>query len=138
MTVTPQGDACRWPVPAEAPDQAAQMAADLLARGRLAGTQDHRHRAAGCGVVDVDWQEAALVVMGVEQRKPLMAVDDVDRIVDIEGHGFGRHGIAGTAKIDHHPHQADQLTQARRILPAHTVGCNRDRGRCREADRRPA
>ena len=56
--------------------------------------------------------------MRIEQRKLLMAVDDVDRIVDVEGHGFGWHGIARTVKIDHHPHQADQLTQARRIFPA--------------------
>ncbi len=123
MTVTPQGDACRRPVPADAPDQAAQMAADLLARGRLAGTQDDRHRAAGGGVVDVDRQETALVVMGVEQRKLLMAVNHVDRIVDIEGHGFGRHGIARTVQINQDAHQPDQFAQARRVLQRDTVGC---------------
>ena len=66
MTVTPDGDACRRPVPADASDQAAQVAADLLARGRLAGTQDDRDRAAGCGVVDVDRQETAFIVMRIE------------------------------------------------------------------------
>jgi hypothetical protein len=61
MAVTPKGDAGRRPGPADAPDQAAQMAAHLLARGCLAGAQDDRDRAAGCGVVDMDRPEAALV-----------------------------------------------------------------------------
>ena len=60
------------------------MAAHLAARGRLAGPQDHRHRAAGGGVVDMDRQKAALVVMGVEQRQLLMAVHDIDGVVDVE------------------------------------------------------
>ena len=72
--------------------QAAQMPAHLLARRGLAGTQDHRHRAAGRRIVDVDRQEAALVIMGVEQRQLLVAVHDVDRVVDVEHHRPG--GVA--------------------------------------------
>ena len=94
------------------------MAAHLLARGRLAGAQQHRNRAAGCGVVDMDRQEAALVVMGVEQSKLLVTVDDIDRVVDIEGHRRWRVGIAGAVQIDHDRHQSDQIAQARSILPA--------------------
>ena len=39
------------------------------------------------GVVDVDRQEAALVIMSVEQRELLMAVDDIAVIVDVERDG---------------------------------------------------
>ncbi|BCH20054.1 hypothetical protein MesoLjLa_69050 (plasmid) [Mesorhizobium sp. L-2-11] len=55
------------------------MAADLLARRGLARTQDHGDRTSGRGVIDVDRQEAALVVMGVEERELLMAVNDIHR-----------------------------------------------------------
>jgi hypothetical protein len=70
------------------------MAADLLARRGLARTQDHGDRMSGRGVIDVDRQEAALVVMGVEERELLMAVNDINRVVDVERHAFGRRGIA--------------------------------------------
>src|SRR5512135_3430272 len=65
MAVAADGDARVGPMPADAADEAAQPAADFLARWRFAGAQDHRHRAAGCGVVNMDRQKAALVVMGV-------------------------------------------------------------------------
>ena len=65
-------------------DQAAQMGAHLDAARRLAGTQHDRHGPALLGVIDVDRQEAALVIMGVEQRELLMAVDDIAGIVDVE------------------------------------------------------
>ncbi len=58
------------------------MAAHLLARGRLAGAQDDRDRAGGRAVVDVDRQKAALIVMRIEERKLLVAVDDIHRVVD--------------------------------------------------------
>ena len=44
MAVAADGDAGRGPVPADAADETAQMAAHLHARGRLAGTQQHRDR----------------------------------------------------------------------------------------------
>ena len=91
---------------ADAPDEAAQMAADLLARRGLARTQHHGDRAAGRGVVDVDRQEAALVVMGVEERELLMAVNDVDRVVDVERDACGRRGIARQPQIDQHASRA--------------------------------
>lgn len=47
-----------------------------------------------------------------------MAMNHIDRVVDIERHGNGGRGVARTVKIDHHPREADQFVQARRILPA--------------------
>ena len=86
MAVAGEGDPGLWPVMPEATDQAAQVTADLGARGRLAGAQQHGDRPARRRVLDVDRQEAALVVMGVEQRELLMAVNDIHRVVDVERH----------------------------------------------------
>jgi hypothetical protein len=60
------------------------MGAHLDAVRRLAGTQDNGDRSAALGVVDVDRQEAAFVVVGVEKRKLLISVHHVDRVVDVE------------------------------------------------------
>src|SRR5271167_4230969 len=87
MAVAANGDPGLWPVPADATDETTQVTAHLDARGRLAGAQQHGDRPARRRVVDMDRQETALVVMGVEQRELLMAVDDIHRIVDIERHG---------------------------------------------------
>ena len=83
------------------------MRAHLAARRRLARPQDHRHRARGGGVVDVDRQEAAVIVMGVEQRQLLLAVDHVAGIVDVQGDGGWRLGVAGAVQIDQHPPEPD-------------------------------
>ena len=58
-----------------APDHVAQHERHLGPVRGLAGAQDHRHRLAGDRLVDVDRQEAALVVVGVEERELLVAVD---------------------------------------------------------------
>ena len=60
------------------------MGAHLDAARRLAGTQDDGDRSAALGVVDVDRQEAAFVVVGVEERELLISVHHVDRVVDVE------------------------------------------------------
>ena len=65
----------------------------------------------------MDWQEAALVVMGVKQRELLMPVNDIYRVIDVECHCRWRPGVAGAVEIDHHAHQADQIAQVWRILP---------------------
>ena len=39
---------------------------------------------AGVGVVDMDRQEAPLIVMGIEHRQLLMAMHGVGGVVDIE------------------------------------------------------
>ena len=117
MAVAADRDPGLRPVPAEAPDETAQVTADLGARGCFAGAQQHGDRPARRRVIDVDRQEATLVVMGVEQRELLMAVDDIHRVVDVERHCLRRCCVAGAVEIDHHAHQADQIAQVRRILP---------------------
>src|SRR3954454_1501437 len=76
MTVAADGHARRRPVLPYAAVQPAQVTADLDARGRLGGAQQHGDRTACRGLVDMDRQKAALIVMGVEQRELLMAVND--------------------------------------------------------------
>ena len=104
------------------------MAPDIAARRRLARPQDHRHRARGGGVVDVDRQKAAFVVVGVEQRELLMAVHHVAGVVDVQGDGLWRHGVAGAIHVDQHPSEPDQIAQVGRVLHprdgglAHQVG----------------
>ena len=56
---------------------------------RLTGPRYERHGPALLRVVDVDWQEAAFVIMSVEQRELLMAVDDIAGVVDVQGDGCG-------------------------------------------------
>ncbi len=92
------------------------MSAYLLARRGLARTQNDGDRAPGCRVVDVDRQEAALVVVGVEKRQILMAMNDVERVVDVKRHAFGRRGIARQPKIEQDLAEADDGAQIRQIL----------------------
>ena len=86
-------------------------------RPRRAGPQQHRHGARCCGIVDMDWQEAALVVVGVEQRELLMPVHDIDGVVDVQGDGTRRTRIAGAVDVDHGVGQAHDLAQIGCILP---------------------
>jgi hypothetical protein len=55
-------------------------------RGRTARAEQHGDRPACRRVVDMDRQETALVVMGIEQRELLRAVNDIHRIVNIKRH----------------------------------------------------
>jgi hypothetical protein len=52
----------------------AQDEGDLGTVRRLAGPEDHRHRLAARRLVDVDRQETAAVVIGVEQRQLLVPI----------------------------------------------------------------
>ena len=61
-----------------------QMGEYLDPRRGLAGAQHDRDGTRALGVVDMDRQEAALVVMGVEERELLMPVYDIEGVVDIE------------------------------------------------------
>src|SRR5438552_2989540 len=95
MAVAADGDPDLWPVMPEATDQPAQVTADLGARGRLAGAQQHGDRPARRRVIDVDREEAALVVIGVEQRELLMAMNDTIAVgMPITGHPPHRTGRA--------------------------------------------
>jgi hypothetical protein len=54
--------------------------------------------------------------MRVEHRQLLLAMHDIEGIVDLERHRGGRLVIAGAIQRHHGPHQPDHLAQARRIL----------------------
>ena len=54
MPVAADRDVGRGPMPADAADEPAQMAAHLLTRRRLAGTQQYRYRSRRCRVIDMD------------------------------------------------------------------------------------
>jgi hypothetical protein len=69
------------------PYQAAQMSTHLEPARGLAGPQHDRHKPALLRIADVDRQVAAFVIMSVEQRELLMAVDDIAGIVDVERDG---------------------------------------------------
>src|SRR6185437_7010562 len=90
VTIATDGETRGRPMAADATHQTTQMTADFVSRWCLAGPQQHRHRPRGGGLVDVDRQEAAFVIMRVEQRKLLMAVHDIDGVVDVQCHGDRR------------------------------------------------
>src|SRR4051794_14266713 len=98
------------------PDEAADMAAHLLAGGRLAGAEHDRHRPAGRGVVDVDRQEAVGIVVGVEQRQLLAAVDLVAGVVNVERDARRRRGVARHPLVDEGIGQTDRIADSRRVL----------------------
>ena len=66
----------------------------------------------------MDRQKAALVVVGVEERQLLVAVNDINRVIDVERNRCGRGRIAFSIEIDHDTHQLDQVTQRGCVLPA--------------------
>ena len=66
----------------------------------------------------MDGQEAALPIMAIPERQLLAAMDDIDRLVDVERHCRRRGAIAGAINIDHGAHHPNQLARCRRILPA--------------------
>jgi hypothetical protein len=70
---------------ADAPNQAAQMGSHFLAVRGLAGAQDGDDAVPGGRVIDMDRQEAVLIVMGIEQRQLLMTMHCIGGVVDIEG-----------------------------------------------------
>ena len=135
MAVAPEGQPGARPVPADATGQMLDEGADLDARGRLAGAHEDRHRPAALDMVDVDRQEAARVVKGVEQRELLVAMNPVAGVVDVE-HDRRRRGIEGTAEdVDQGSRQAPRLAERGRVLePAH----GRLRTEIAAALRRPA
>src|ERR1700746_1042365 len=83
MPVAADRDVGRRPMPADAADEPAQMAAHLLTRRRLAGTQQYRHRPRHRRVIDMDRQKTALVVMAIEERQLLVAVNDINSVIDV-------------------------------------------------------
>ena len=57
----------------------------------------------------MDWHEAALVVVRVEQGKLLVPVHDVNGVIDVQRHRLGRPGIAGAVGVHHGVGQAHHL-----------------------------
>ena len=83
MAVSPEDDPGARPVAADTADQMPDEGADLDAGRRLSRAQENRHRLAA----DVDGEEAAGVVVGVEQRELLVAVHGIAGVVDSGGRG---------------------------------------------------
>ena len=92
------------------------MPPDLLAARGFARTQDCRHAVSGVGVVDMDGRKTPLVLVGVEQRHPPVAVYDVGGVVDIEDDGFRRLGVALAPQIYHATRHVDQIAQVGCVL----------------------
>ena len=84
VAVAPEGDARPGPALADMAHEPAQMGAHLDPRRGSCRTQHDRDGTRALGVVDMDRQKAALVVMGVEERELLMPVHDIAGVVDIE------------------------------------------------------
>ncbi len=109
-------------MPADAPNEPAQMRPDLHAGGRLARPQDRCHALSGIGVIHVDRQEAAFIVMRVKQGELLTAMRHVERIVDVERHGVRRAAVALAPLIHQHAGQSQQRAQVWRVLPSRDGG----------------
>ena len=88
----------------------------LCSGGSLAGTQQREHRLAGGRLEDVDGLEAIVVIMGVEQRQLLAAVDGIVGVVDIEHDALGNALEAGAEQIDQRQPHASQFAPRRRVL----------------------
>ena len=64
----------------------------------------------------MDRQEAALVVMGIEERELLMPVHDIAGVVDIENDRRGLPFVGRHPLIDERPCEPDRVFQRRRVL----------------------
>ena len=60
----------------------------------------------------------AFVLVRIEQRQLLVAMHDIDGVVDIQRHRLRRRGITRAIRIDQSAGQRHDLAQRRRILPA--------------------
>ena len=97
------------PVSADAPDQATEQLANLHARRRLARTQNHRNWSTRRRIIDMDRQEAALIIVGVPLRQLLVAVHNIDRVVDVQDNRPGWLLVTPAPEIDQGVGQADDL-----------------------------
>ena len=66
----------------------------------------------------MDRQEAAFVVMSVEQRQLLMAMHDIGGVVEIEGDRLRWAGVTLAPQVHHAARHPDQRAQVGRILPS--------------------
>ena len=112
---------------ADTADQVLQQGADLGPRRRLARAQQDRHRLAALDMVDVDGQEAAGVVVGVEQRELLVAVHRIAGVVDIQRDGGGRGAEGAAEDIHQRRRHARHLGARGRVLQAAHGGLGAER-----------
>src|SRR5258708_17816305 len=113
MAIASNCDQRLWPVHADTPDQPAQMSPHFAAVRRWAGTQDGQYAMAGLSVIYMDGREPPLIVMSVEQRQLLMAVNGSRRVVDIEDDGLRGFPVASAPQINQPARQTDQSAQVR-------------------------
>ncbi len=108
MAVAAHRDLDPGPMMTDTRDDMPEDSCRLRAGGPLAGTQQRQHRLGCRRLEDVDGLEAVAVVMGVEQRQLLAAVDRVVGIVDVEHDAFRHAGEAVAEQIDHRQSHARQ------------------------------
>ncbi len=92
------------------------MSANLDAGRRLAWPQHDGDGPASVGVVDMDRQEAARVVVGVEQRELPTPMHDIAGVVDVQGDGRGLAFIRVHPLVNERIAQPDRVLQRKRIL----------------------
>ncbi len=109
MAVAAHRDLDPGPMAPDAADDVPQDPRRLDAGGPLARTQQRQHRLGRRRVEDVDGLKAVLVMMGVEQRQLLAAVDGIRGVVDVEHDAARNAGEAVTEQIDHRQPHARQL-----------------------------
>ena len=95
VAVTPDRDVGGGPVAADMAEQPPDMSCRLGTRWRLAGAQQHCHRAPRRRVIDMDRHETALTMMAIPKRQLLITVHDITRVIDIQRHARRRGRIAG-------------------------------------------
>ena len=108
---------------ADASDHVLEDGPHFPACGRLAFAQDHRHRLAAGSFVDVDRQEAAFVVVRVEQRQLLMTVHGIEGVVDIERDRGRRAAVTRAELVNHGRHRPRDLDLRGGVSSRDIVGC---------------
>lgn len=120
MAVAAHQDMHFGPVPPDPRDDTLEDGTHFHAGRRLAFAQDHCHRLAAGAFVDMDRQKTALVVVRVEQRELLLAVNRIERVVDVEDDRSRCPRPAGAKQVHHRTHHPRNLCPARRVLqPRH-------------------
>jgi hypothetical protein len=120
VAVAAHQDVDRRPTAADRAHDMTQDERHLGTARCLARPQDHRHRLAARGLVDMDRQEAVPVMVGVEQRQLLLAVHPVLGVVDVEHDPPGHLLEAVAEQLDHGRHHALQRRRPGQVLqPAH-------------------
>ena len=116
VTVAADDDLNPGPAAADRSDQMTNDEENLGAVRRLTRAQDHSHRLATAGVVDVDRQKRAVIVMGVEQGELLMAMNAIQGVVDIEDDPPRDNREAVAVELDHGVHHARKRDPVGQVL----------------------